>query len=112
MPYEDATRTYAQGSIAFLLLDTGEPACCSDHLMVLYPDPEEPFRICQLISLRDGLGYYEIRLGDAQATYDPLEGLSVRIPAFEYGEVEAMPRSLDVTVNQQTGVLTASHGAP
>ena len=111
--WSDPSRTFANGAIRLIHLDTGgEPACCSSHLMVTYPSPEEPYDLCALISAREGLGWQWLSLSRADASYDPATGLTVRVPASEYGEVHATPLSVAVTINQQTGEIRATVGAP
>ena len=111
--WPDATRTFANGAIRLVHLDTaGEPACCSAHLMVTYPSPEDPFDLCALVSADGTMGWQGLSLSRADASYDPARGLTVRVPASEYGEVHATPLSILVTINQQTGEIRAEYGAP
>ncbi|SHJ47889.1 hypothetical protein SAMN04488012_11031 [Palleronia salina] len=107
-PVDANTRSFANGAVRFITLDTGgEPACCSAHLMVLLPDPEEPFDICRLISHRDSLGFTGLSLDRADAGYDPARGLRVAIPGVVQDGSGPRPLTLGVGVNQQTGVVTA-----
>ena len=111
--WSDPTRTFADGAVRFVHLDTGgEPACCSSHLMVTYPSPEDPGDLCALISAKGTLGWQSLSLARADASYDPATGLTVRIPAREYGEVHPTPMSVVVTVDRQTGVILAEYGPP
>jgi len=112
-PVAENTASYAQGNIRLIALDTGgEPACCSAHLMVLLPAPEGPGQICALISADGGTGWLGTYLPGAVADYDPETGLTVSVPAREYGEVHPTPLSVVVTIDQQTGVVTAETGPP
>lgn len=112
-PVEDNTRGYANGAVRLIALDTGgEPACCSSHLMVLLPSPEDSGQICALISHRGSLGWQRLYLPGALARYDPARGLTVSVPASEYGVRHPTPLSVEVTVNQQTGEVGAVYGPP
>ena len=105
--WTDPTRTYAGGTVRFVSLDVGEPACCGAYLMVTLPSPEDPGDICYLIGNVEGSGYLRLSLSDARASYDPRTGLTVRVPAAAYAPYRESPMLIEVTVNQQTGVVTA-----
>ena len=53
-PWSDATRTFANGKIRIVLLDTAEPACCSYHLAIMAPDPQNELGLRQCKTLSDG----------------------------------------------------------
>ena len=107
-PYAEATRTFANGAISLLSLDTGgEPACCSAYVMVLAPDPEEPFQICRLLT-RDGQsGYVGVNLPGVRSDYDAATGLTLSIPVATYDGSGSVPGVVEITVNQQTGAIDA-----
>lgn len=110
-PLADHVRAFANGAIQIIDLDTGgEPVCCAAHLMVLLPATEGPGNICALISDVDGQGWAGTRIAAATAAYDAVRGLTVTVPVAEYGEVHPTPRSVDITVNQATGAVTAVYG--
>ena len=111
-PYENATRTFANGDVRILTLQQDEPACCGAYVMVLLPSPEDPGMICAFVTTPDGMGWQGTDLRGTVADYDPSRGLFLRIPAWTYGEVHGSPFSLDLTINQQTGVVTAEEGPP
>ena len=104
--WRDPTRTFAEGTIRLVALETGEPACCGSHLMVTWPDPDEPFPSCAVISDGEGgTGFYSLDISAADASYDAARGLSVRLPVTRfdgYGETSGEVR---FTVNQATGRL-------
>ena len=101
-PYEDATRTFANGRISFLHLWLEEPACCGAHLMVTFQDGEQPGNYCHLISNDGQLGYSSIELQRADAHYDPSRGLTVTVPTTSWNGVSEARHWLNVTINQAT----------
>jgi len=113
-PLSDTVRDYANGAIRVIGLDTAEPACCSYHVMVIHPLPDEPYPGCTLVSWRENLGFGGLRMGATTARYDPAIGLVVSIPASAHAEDGgARGVSLDLTVNQALGtVVAAATGGP
>lgn len=105
--WEDPTRTFANGAIRLILLDTEEPACCSIHLMVLHPAGDDPFLACSLISREAGYGWLNASLKGATSSYIPGAGLRVSIPAMAYGTEGEVPETLHLTINQATGQVSA-----
>ncbi|MGB3555736.1 MAG: hypothetical protein WBA25_13975 [Jannaschia sp.] len=103
--WSDPTRTFANGAIRLVALDTEEPAAASFHVMVTFPHPDDPFLDCRLISNTDGSGFSGISLSRATADYDPARGLTVRVPAREAAAVHDTPLSLDITVDQAAGAV-------
>ena len=103
------SRTYGNGDIRLVVLDTEEPAAAAFHLMVLFPDREVGFQDCRIASLAaQGGGYAGIDLGAAIATYDPATGLTVELPVVVLdGDGEPAPETLTVTINRATGEVTA-----
>ncbi|MFP7569760.1 hypothetical protein [Marivita sp. S2033] len=113
-PVEQNTRSFANGDIRLIALDTGgEPVCCSAHLMVLFPAPEDPGGLCALISNDGSLGWAGILLEKATALYDPAIGLTVSVPVIEYIDgIQDTRLSIAVNVNQQSGVVTVRTDLP
>ena len=113
-PWEEATRSYANGAIRVVHLDTdGEPVCCSSHLAIVAPtgEPELPFRQCRLLSDADGFtGFLDVRIAEIASSYDPAKGLLLTVPVDRYdGEKGARadgPFPLRVRINQATGAIT------
>ncbi|MBM2577199.1 hypothetical protein JQC91_12900 [Jannaschia sp. Os4] len=101
------TRTYANGDVRLVALDVGEPALAARHLMVLLPDPEMGFQTCALVSRFRGSGWAGMALRDATAAYDPATGLVIRVPVTTGEDGTFRGETLTVTVNQQSGVVTA-----
>ena len=51
-PFDQSTRTFANGNIRILHIDTGgEPVCCSSHLVILAPNPAEEEQFVALVRL-------------------------------------------------------------
>ncbi|SFI84145.1 hypothetical protein [Jannaschia pohangensis] len=101
--WSDPTRTFANGAIRLVGLDTEEPAAAAFHIMVLYPDPEEQFLECRLVSLGADVGFGGISLARAEAAYDPARGLTVSVPGTS-PEGEALV--IAFTINRATGQVS------
>ena len=109
-PWSDNTRTFANGKIRIVHLDTAEPACCSFHLGILAPNPaDEPYPF-QCVTLNDGAewtGFQAIHFADIEASYDPGLGLLLSVPAERYIDgLKSTPLTLRVRINQATGSIT------
>jgi len=111
-PYDETIREYANGAIRVIALDTSEPACCSYHLMVTHPHPEEPYLLCSLVSRDEQLGYGALYMHQIGAEYDPATGLTVTVPAGHWDGTSMAPEQIVLTVNQATGTVTAGSPAP
>lgn len=105
--WDDPTRTYANGMIRLIRLDTEEPACCAFHLMVLHPAGDDPFLACSMISQSEGYGWSTMSLAGAQSSYVPGQGLRIEVPVEVYGTEGPTRTSLSVTVNQAAGSVSA-----
>ncbi len=112
-PWEQNTRTYANGAVRIAVLDTLEPAAGAFSLLVISPpygELGEPQ--CQIISISDSIGFYGLTFSGIQAQYDPAVGLGFAIPGAEYlPEDETTgyrPIYLLFTLNQQTGEIQAT----
>ena len=109
-PWEDHTRTFANGAVRLALLDTVEPAIAAMHLLILSPPYDEiGGRQCRTIGVGDGLGFPGITWEGLEAGYDPAVGLTFTIPVGLYDpETGDFPESqLAFTVNQATGEIDA-----
>lgn len=107
-PWQDATRTYANGKIRVIWLDTGgEPVCCSSHLAILAPNPkdEQGYRQCRV--LNDGqeyMGFQFIDLKGITSSYDASKGLLLSIPVERYIDgIKSKKAVIGVRINQATG---------
>jgi hypothetical protein len=109
MPPEVSVRSFANGDVRVIGLDTAEPACCSAHLMVDFFVESEPFPICALVSASDGMGFSGLRMEDLTASYDPAVGLVVSLPAGRYDGTGSVMSPLVVVINRATATVTARH---
>jgi hypothetical protein len=106
-PVEENVRSFANGDIRVIGLDTGgEPVCCSSHVMVLLPSPEDPGDICVLVSAEGTNGWYSVSVGATKADYDAETGLTLRIPVGVYNGAGSDPDTLTLVINQPRGTVT------
>lgn len=76
-------RTYYEGSVALMVLDLVEPACCAFGLAIVMPAPpqgDEPVGM----TCWTKWGYAGVDLAAARSQYDPASGLSLTIPTLDY----------------------------
>lgn len=107
-PFDQHTRTYANGEIRVILLDTIEPALGAFHLMVIAPPYDElGSRNCAVISQSEGLGFAGMFFDQIGASYDPASGLTIRLPIerFAPNTGGTDPAILAVTINQALGTI-------
>ena len=107
-PWEDNTRTYANGNVRLALIDTVEPAAGAYHVLVLSP----PFgelgeRQCRTVGLEQGMGFAGIDFGSLNAAYDASVGLVFELDVQRYApDMDAfLPARLHFSVNQGTGFI-------
>lgn len=108
-PWEENTRTFANGAVRLSLLDTIEPAAVPFHILVLSPPYGElGERQCRIISLDQGTGFGGVSFSDLTASYDPAIGLRFEVPVVIYLPEDGFsnPSVLIFTVNQATGQIT------
>ena len=114
-PWEEHSRTFANGAIRVALLDTGgEPACCARHLLILSPSgngADEPiFRQCRVASAQVNSGFYDIDVPGISASYDPAKGLLLSVPVGHWHEGIDSGRPpiverMEIRINQSTGLV-------
>jgi hypothetical protein len=108
-PWEDNTRTFANGAVRLTILDTGEPAAASYHLVVLSPPYDElGFRQCRVVSFNQGwFGFGFLSFERMEASYDPATGLQVVMDMGLYNAETGLNDAvaLAVTINQGTGAV-------
>lgn len=109
-PWEENTRTFANGDVRLAIIDTIEPAAAAFHLLVLSPPFDEVGgRQCAVVSSQNGMGFGGLELTGMQAGYDPAQGLTFAIPATRWVQESDsyLPATLSVTLNQATGAIRA-----
>lgn len=109
MPPDVAVRSFANGDVRAIWLDTIEPACCSSHLMVTYWMPELSTEFCALVSGDGGLGFSGLDMSNLQAQYDPATGLTLSLLAGRYDGMGSVMSQLSVTINRATGTVKVTH---
>ena len=106
-PWDQATRTFANGKIRIALLDTVEPAAGAFYLMVISPPYDElGSRSCHLVAEQGGsMGLAGVYFGGTEASYDPARGLTIRIPVqrVDIASGGYYDTVLSITINQATG---------
>lgn len=113
-PWEDNTRTFANGNVRLALLDTVEPAAAAFHILVLSPPFDElGERQCRVISMAEGVGFGGLDFASMTSDYDPARGLVFDFPVriFYPLDDEFGDATLSVTLNQSTGAIAASVAA-
>lgn len=112
-PWEDNTRTFANGNVRLAVTDTIEPAAGAFHLVILSPPYDElGGRQCAVVSANGSIGFSGLTLDGMTSDYDPAIGLTFMIEAGAYDPETGgtIPQTLTVTLNQATGEITASTG--
>lgn len=110
-PWEQNTATYADGAVRIAVLDTIEPDAAPFHILLLHP----PYnyvgqRTCTVISRSDGgTGFPNIFFEDRSAHYDPVNGLTISIPAVIYLPEQSFQNTalLQIRIDQATGEVDA-----
>jgi len=107
-PWEANTRSFADGDIRIVVMDTYEPALGAYYLMVLFWGNED-FRECRLVSHAE-VGFVGMTLDGMTSAYDATRGLVLRVPTDFYNPAEGMKESgsLEVVINRQTAEVSAA----
>ena len=109
-PWSKATRTFANGKIRIVLLDTAEPACCSYHLAIMAPDPQNELGLRQCLTLSDGgefTGFQNVDLDGIKSSYNASKGLLLSVPVKRYIDGTKFKKAtIGVRINQATGAIT------
>lgn len=107
-PWEDNTRTFANGDVRLALLDTIEPAAGAFHILILSPPYNElGDRQCMTLGMSSNIGFGGVDFAALDAGYDPATGLIFRFPVQIFDGDGAVPRGLVFTLNQSTGAIGA-----
>lgn len=108
MPH-DATRTFANDKIRLWHIDTyGEPVCCSSHLVIIAPDPNDEIteRQCVRLSDRGSIGFQWIDLKGITSSYSSSKGLLLSVPVERYNDgITGVNDIINVRINQATGLI-------
>ena len=110
-PWEENTRTFANGAVRVALLDVAEPAAAAYYLLILHPPTDSlGLRNCTVIGQGNGLGYAFIEFNSLEAGYDPATGLTLTVPAIIYLPEQSFQNSTQLTigVNQSNGDVTVT----
>lgn len=107
-PWEQNTRTFANGNVRIAALDTIEPGAAAFHLLVLSPPYDEVgSRHCKIVSMAAGIGFSGLDFGSLDARYDPAIGLifkiNVQVPSSDASSF--VNRIARFTLNQATGEM-------
>jgi len=114
-PWEDWSRTFANGDVRVAVIDRVEPAVGSFFLLVLSPPYDElGIRQCRLVGISEGMGYSGFGFEALIAGYDPARGLVLTLPATIYDGATALFADVPLTLvlNQATGEIAVTEGAP
>ncbi|MFT6932097.1 MAG: hypothetical protein ACJAXT_000790 [Paracoccaceae bacterium] len=106
-PVSENVRSYSNGSVRVIALDTVEPAVAWGHILVQFPAENDTYWDCRLISSYGGHGFSDIEMTAMQSSYDPATGLTLTVPISRYDNGDYKDGSLRITINQATGVVTA-----
>ena len=104
--WDDPTRSYANGRVRLVRIDTGAPACCAFYLVVLRYETGSEDVACTLVSQTEGYGWAQMSLEEARSEYRPGAGLRVFVPVAQDGAEGPKPGTLVLNVNQATGGLS------
>lgn len=110
-PWEQNTRTFANGDVRITALDTVEPAVAAFHFMVLSPPYDEVgSRQCKIVSMSSGIGFSGADFQTLDASYDPAIGLTFTtdVQVLSSDSTSFNNQRLQFTLNQATGEMQAT----
>ena len=113
-PWEENSRSFANGDVRLAFLDTIEPAAGFAYLLVLSPPYAElGDRQCAVIGQGAGVGFAGLDFDSLDAGYDPAVGLIFELIVQEYDPEKStgVRRFLTVTLNQSTGAINTTLSA-
>ena len=111
-PWEEYTRTFADGDIRIAVMDTIEPAEGSYFLLVVSPPYDEVgSNQCKLISRKGSIGFSGMDIKGLISGYDPRAGLALALPVQFYNWETDQPENvlLTVNLNPKTGEMTVGY---
>lgn len=109
-PWEDFTRTFANGEVRIAVIDMVEPGVAPLHLLVLSPPYDElNIRQCKLVTFEGTRGFADLNFAALDAAYDPSVGLIFTMPVLYYDidAADIRDTTLRFTLNQSTGQMGA-----
>ena len=107
-PWEDNTRTFANGEVRIALLDVIEPAAGAYHVLIISPPYAElGERQCRTLGMTENIGFSGVEFGSLTAEYDPSVGLVFQMPVQRFDGENYVPAWLRFTLNQATGDIRA-----
>ncbi len=111
-PWEENSRTFANGKVRLAVLDTIEPAVGFAWLLVLSPPFSElGDRQCRVVGASADIGFAGLFFDTLTSSYHPLTGLTFQVDArfYDASADGFARRPLVVTLNQSTGEMTAQY---
>ena len=110
-PWEENSRTFANGDVRIAVMDTWDPANYPMHLIILFMHPdsiEAEGRTCIQVSDENGWGFQNMFLREMKTTYDPAKGLTFIVPVERSnGDGTVTKLTLWATLNRASGQVTA-----
>lgn len=107
-PWEEYSRTFANGAVRVAMTDTIEPALGAMNLLIMSPPYDEVgSRQCRVVSAFGSMGYTAMFFKDLTSEYIPGQGLKFTVPVLNSDGDTHASYMLSVIVNQATGVVTA-----
>ena len=109
-PWEENTRSFAEGKVRIAVMDTGEPAYGAYYLMVMYwPGGDGALRICDLVSQGE-VGFVGMTLNGMEAGHKAGLGLVLKVPTSFYNPVEDEFEEgvIEVLVDRAANQVTAA----
>lgn len=109
-PWDENTRTFANGDVRVVNLDTVEPAAGFAFLMIVSP-PYDALgsRQCVTVGHANAMGFAGLAFDGLTSDYDPAIGLifDVVVSTYDPETAQSSQRMLNITVNQATGEIGA-----
>lgn len=105
-PWEENSRTFANGAVRLALIDVGEPAIGGFHLLILSPPYAElGTRQCRILTA-EPYGFGGVEFDQLEAEYDPARGLVFYVPVAVAGpDGNLNDHELTFSLNQATGEI-------
>lgn len=109
-PWEESTRTFYNGQVRLVLVDTdGEPACCSTWLVAIFPNVEDELggRTCRMVGSGEGMGFTGVDMKGVKSAYDAATGLTLTVPVRRMIDGDAIVNeTVKLRLDLRTSTLT------